>query len=38
MTWNVALVLKHLKAVNTHSCSLRDLSNKLAMLFALTTG
>ena len=38
VTWNVALVLKYLEAVNTHSCSLSDLSKTLAMLLALTTG
>ena len=38
VTWNVVLVLKHLETVNSHSCSLRDLSKKLAMLLALTTG
>ena len=38
VTWDVALVLKHLETVNSHSCSLRDLSKKLAMLLALTTG
>ena len=38
MTWNVALVLKHLEAVNTQSCFLRDLSKKLEMLLALSTG
>ena len=38
VTWNVALVLKHLETVNSHSCSLIDLSKKLAMLLALTNG
>ena len=38
VTWNVALVLKHLESVNSHSCSLRELSKKLAMLLALATG
>ena len=38
MTLNVALVLKHLETVNSHSCSLIDLSKKLAMLLALTNG
>ena len=38
VTWNVALVLKHLSSVDNNSCSLRNLSKKLVMLLALTTG